>query len=94
MKRVVCVWEDASDLDDGPWTPRKDAAKAEPTIFHQVGYVFELTPDALVLTACVGDEHMAPRSRIPLGMIRSLIELVEGDPVKLPKKKRTTKAAL
>jgi hypothetical protein len=87
MKAVLCVWEDASDLDEGPWTPRKDAAKPEATIFHQIGYLYELTADAVVLTACVGQEQMGVRSRIPAGMVRSLVELNEGQPVKIPKRR-------
>lgn len=87
MKLVKVVWEDAQDLDDGPWAYRKDAKPSEPCIFHQVGYLYELTPEAVVLTHCVGDEQMAPRSRIPAGMVKSLVELKEGQPVKLPRKR-------
>jgi hypothetical protein len=87
MKPVLCVWEDASDLDDGPWTFRKDAKPSEPVIFHQVGYLYEITADAVVLTQCVGVDQMSPRTRIPAGMVRSLVELTEGTPVKIPKKR-------
>ncbi len=88
MKAVLCVWEDAGDLDDGPWVFRKEVKPSEPFIFHQVGYLHELTPEAVVLTSCVGAEQMGVRSRIPIGMVRSLVELKEGVPVKIPKKRR------
>ena len=87
MKRVLCVWEDAGDLDDGPWTYRKDAKASEPFIFHQVGFLYELTAEAVVLTQCVGVDQMSPRTRIPAGMVRSLIELQDGAPLKLPRRR-------
>ncbi len=93
MKLVVCIWEDAGDLDDGPWVFRAAVTKSTPFIFHQVGYLHELTADAVVLTACMGEHQMGVRSRIPMGMVKSLIELTEGEPVKIPKKARTKRAA-
>jgi len=90
MKLVHCIWEDACELDEGPWTNRK-ADPSTPTIFHQVGYLYELTPHAVVLTACVGEEQMGPRTRIPIGMVRRLIELTEGEPVKIPKQRKARK---
>jgi hypothetical protein len=87
MKPVLLIWEDAGDLDEGPWTERKEAKPSEPFIFHQVGYLYELTPEAVVLTQCVGTDQMSPRTRIPIGMVRSLVELNEGQPVKIPKKR-------
>jgi len=88
LKLVFLVWEDAGELDEGPWAFRVGAAKNEPFIFHQVGYLYELTHDAVVLTACMGEHQMGPRSRIPIGMVRSLVELTKGEPVKIPKKPR------
>jgi hypothetical protein len=88
MRLVKLVWEDAGDLDDGPWTFRADARPSEPFIFHQLGYLYELTADAVVLTSCVGADQMGVRSRIPIGMVRSLIELTEGAPVKIPKRRK------
>lgn len=88
MKLVKCVWEDAGDLDDGPWVTRSEAKASTPFIFHQVGYLYELTPEAVVLTSCVGEEQMAVRSRIPVGMVRSLVELKEGPPVRIPKQRK------
>lgn len=86
MKVVHLVWEDAGDLEQGPWTYREDAGPSKPFIFHQVGYLYELTPDAVVLTACIGEHQMAPRTRIPRGMVRSLTELKPGKPVAIPRR--------
>ena len=91
MKLVYVVWDDASTVDDGTWVDRKDAKPAMPTIFHQVGYLHALTPLEIVLTYCVGDDFMAPRSRIPIGMVRKLVELTEGEPVKIPKQRKARK---
>jgi hypothetical protein len=91
MKMVHVVWEDAAQLDEGPWAFRADMKPSTPTIFHQIGYVLELTPDAVVLIACVGDELTDPRSRIPMGMVRSLTELTHGEPVAIPKRRKPRK---
>ena len=91
MKLVLCVWEDAAELDEGPWAHRATEVKNEPVIFHQVGYLHELKSDAVVLTACVGIEQMGPRTRIPIGMVRKLVELTEGEPVKIPKQRKARK---
>ena len=88
MKLVLCVWEDASDADAGPWVPREGAPAVEPVIFHQVGFVVELTADHLLLTHAVSKEQTAIRSRIPAGMVRRLVTLTEGEPLKIPKRKR------
>ena len=93
MKLVRCVWEDAGELDEGPWAYRATAVASTPFIFHQVGYLYEMTHDAVVLTACMGEHQMGPRSRIPIGMVRSLVELIEGGPVKIPKKRKPKVAA-
>ena len=88
MKLVCLVWEDAGELDEGPWAFRATAVANTPFIFHQVGYLYELTPESVVLTACMGEHQMGPRSRIPVGMVRSLVELHPGEPVKIPKKRK------
>lgn len=88
MKRAYVVWEDAADLDEGPWVDRATAVAHKPVIFHQVGYVYSLTPSELILTACIGEEQMGVRSVIPIGMVRSLIELVDGSAIPIPKKRR------
>lgn len=91
MRIVCCIWEDAGELDEGPWTFREDAKPSSPFIFHQVGYLYELTHEAVVLTACIGEEQMGPRSRIPRGMVKSLTELVSGEPVALPRRRNRKK---
>lgn len=88
MKVVCCIWEDAVELDDGPWAERSELKPNIPTIFHQVGYLCEITADSVVLTEAVGEKYMAPRCRIPIGMVRSLVELVPGKPVRLPKQRK------
>jgi hypothetical protein len=93
VKLVCLVWEDAGDLDEGPWAWRSEAKPSTPFIFHQVGYLYELTPDAVVLTACMGEDQMGPRSRIPIGMVRSLTELLHGEPVAIPKRRKPRKPA-
>jgi hypothetical protein len=89
MKLVACIWEDAAELDEGPWADRRGMQPSTPTIFHQVGYLCELTTQAVVMTACVGEDQMGPRTRIPIGMVRKLVELTEGEPVKIPKQRKT-----
>jgi hypothetical protein len=37
----------------------------------------------------VGEDQMGPRTRIPIGMVRKLVELTEGEPVKIPKQRKT-----
>lgn len=91
MRLVLCIWEDAADTDEGPWVDRKDAARVVPVIFHQVGWLYELRPDVVVLTACMGEEQMGVRSQIPIGMVRKLVELTEGLPVKIPKQRKARK---
>lgn len=91
MRRVLVVWEDASEADDGPWVDRGTVAPAEAIIFHQVGFVLSMTSTEVVLTACVGEHQMGSRTRIPAGMVRSMTELVDGEPIALPKPKRKRK---
>jgi len=88
MKLVLCVWDDASDLDEGPWVGRHDAPKPVASIFHQVGFILELNPEELILVHAVGAEQTSIRARIPVGMIKRLVELNEGTVVKIPKKRR------
>jgi len=88
MKMALVVWEDASEADEGTWVDRKSAPEAEKIVFHQVGFIYAHTPTELVLTSCVGEHQMSPRTRIPAGMVRSIVELVAGEPVPAPKRKR------
>ncbi len=94
MKVVLCIWEDACELDRGAgeWVYREDVEPSTPVIFHQVGFLYRITADEIELTATVGEEQMGPRSRIPAGMVKSLTELVSGDPVAIPKRRKNRKA--
>lgn len=94
MKRVLCIWQDAADADDGPWVHRETAPAIEQVIFHQVGFLYEITSEMIVLTAVVGKEQMGIRSQIPVGMVKSLVELTEGAPVKIPKRARNKPKAV
>ena len=88
MRMALVVWEDASEADSGPWVDRGTAPEAETIIFHQVGFIYSMTPAAVVLTSCVGEHQMSTRTRIPAGMVRSITELVSGAVIALPKRKR------
>lgn len=83
MKRVEVIWHDAADVDAGPWVDRKDAPEHKPVIFHQVGYLYEVTKDEIHLTSCVGVDSMSARTAIPRGMVKKIVELTEGSPVKV-----------
>lgn len=92
LKMVLCVWEDASDLDVGPWVERATAPEVKATVFHQVGFLLKLNAAEVILTACVGDEQMGTRGRIPAGMVRSLVELgPQGKAIKIPKHRKPRK---
>ena len=88
MRMVLVVWSDASECDAGPWVDRGTAPEPEEVIFHQVGFLYQHTPAAVVLTACVGQHQMGARTRIPAGMVRSIVELDSGAVIALPKRKR------
>lgn len=76
---VLCTWEDASQEGCGPWVSQEDAKPMAATIFHQVGFILEDTPECVVLTCAMeepGKGLMASRERIPRGMVRSIVDLV------------------
>lgn len=95
MKRLplVCViWDDTCTIDpDTTWVDRGDAASPKPYVFHSVGFITEVTPDAVVLSHCVGKELMAPRDRIPRGAILQILRFdpARGVPMTLPRRKKT-----
>lgn len=89
MKKVLVIWEDASDADSDTWVARDGIAEAKPIIFHQLGYLFKLTATEVLLTACVGEDHIAARTRIPAGMVKTIVQLEEGEPVKIPRRRKT-----
>lgn len=74
LRLVRVIWEDASVVDEGTWISRDGLKQAEPVIFDQVGWLMEITPAHVVLSECVGKDLIAPRTRIPAGMVRSIRE--------------------
>lgn len=91
MKLVKVIWEDAGDMDEGPWVYKAEAKPTEAIIFFQVGWLFEHTAEAVVLTPCMGEHQMGVRSRIPIGMVRKMIELTDGADIPIQLKKVRTK---
>lgn len=75
MQLVYIEWEDASGCDEAGWVDRATAAKPIVHIFRQVGFVVEADEHALVLTEAHSLDAMAPRTRIPAGMVRRYIDL-------------------
>lgn len=88
MKAVLCIWEDCNEVDEGPWVDRGTAPEPVPIIFHQVGFLYCITSTEVVLTSCIGVHQMGVRTRIPAGMVRCITELISGEPIALPKKRR------
>ena len=88
MKLVLVVWEDAQQVDEGPWVHREGAAEPTAVIFHQVGFLLKLTSAEVVLTATMGEHAMGTRDRIPAGMVRKITELVAGKTISIPRKRR------
>jgi len=76
MQLVYVEWEDASAPDSGEvWVHREDAEPVSPHMFRQVGFVVDADLDCIVLTEAHSDTLMAPRTRIPLGMVRRWVDL-------------------
>lgn len=76
MQAVYVEWEDASNADGGEtWVFRKGVAAAKPVVFKQLGFLHSVDEHAVVLTEAYSTELMAPRTRIPAGMVRRFIEL-------------------
>lgn len=70
MELVYVEWEDASACDATTgWVQRDDAPVPTVHVFKQVGFVVDIDGSAVILTEAYGPDHMAPRTRIPLGMI-------------------------
>ena len=87
---VLCVWEDASVVDEHVWANISGAPKAEAIVFQQVGWLLEMTKQHVVLSACLGTEIMSARDRIPRGMVRSItvFDPSSGQPYKAPRKRK------
>jgi hypothetical protein len=92
VKLVLVEWEDASIVDDSAWVDRDTQKKPEPRVFKQVGWLVDMAPDAVILTSAYDHISMATRERIPMGMVRSVVEFnpAKGAPLKLPR--RSTRA--
>lgn len=76
MELVYVEWEDASAVDDHVgWIDRASPVEPKRQVFHQAGFVFDMDLEAIILTEAYNDDHIAPRTRIPLGMIRRLVHL-------------------
>ena len=78
MQLVYIEWEDAGSLETGSWIFRDEASASTPHIFRQVGFVSDCDPWAICLTEAYSADQMAPRTRIPLGMVRRFVELDPG----------------
>lgn len=89
---VLVEWEDASQVDEGPWVQRSGAEAPTAVLFKTAGWLLELTRSHVVLTATMGDHLMAPRDRIPRGMVRSIhvFDAADGKPMQPIKRKRRT----
>jgi hypothetical protein len=87
---VLVHWEDASVVDDGTWVAVHDMPVASPVMFQQVGWLLEMTKEHVVLSACLGAEHISARDRIPRGMVRSItvFDPAYGEPYKAPRTPR------
>lgn len=69
---VLCVWEDATILDDGPWASGPVLTDYAPRLVYQVGFLVADLPEGIQLSEAVGDDLMAPRTQVPRGMVRSV----------------------
>jgi len=76
MPKIVLIeWEDASMLDTDTWVEKETAPDPEATIFRQVGFLLANTRKHVVMTCTDGTRLMGPRTRIPKGMVRKIVEL-------------------
>ena len=72
-------WEDASDLDDTPWTTHDDFIY-EPVMVSQIGYLLYDGQEGIVLTSSyIADSTVGCRTQIPRGMIRNITIIDEND---------------
>jgi hypothetical protein len=90
LKLVRVLWEDASVADSDTWVQRADLPAPDVVVFDQVGWLFDLTAEHVVLSDCVGVDLIGPRTRIPAGMVKSIVEYepTNAAPLAIPKKKR------
>lgn len=80
----MVVWEDAKQIDSGPWAENKDH-DYKPHLVHQVGFLLSHTEAGVILTQAWHPELVGARDQVPIGMIRSMTVL-QAAPA--PKRKR------
>ncbi len=68
---VLVEWEDATQLDAGPWADNEPVAY-KPKVFQQVGFLLSDTAEGVILTHAWSDNLVATRDQIPRGMVRSV----------------------
>lgn len=79
MKMAYVEWEDASDLDDTPWTTHGDFIY-QPVMVSQVGYLLYDGEEGIVLTSSyIADGIVGCRTQIPRGMIRNITIVDDND---------------
>jgi hypothetical protein len=80
MKMAYVEWEDASDLDDTPWTTHDEDFIYQPVMVSQIGYVLYDGIEGLVLTSSyIADGTVGCRTQIPRGMIRNITIIDDHD---------------
>ena len=72
MKLVHVVWEDATELDDTPWTWHEDSFVYTSVLVNQVGFLLYDGPEGIVITDAYIDTQVSRRNQIPRGMIKEL----------------------
>lgn len=79
MKMAYVEWEDASDLDDTPWTTHDDFIY-EPVMVSQIGYLLYDGQEGIVLTSSyIAGGTVGCRTQIPRGMIRNITIIDDND---------------
>lgn len=72
------MWEDAAELDTGPWAEHEENFEYSPVLCEQVGFLLYDGPEGIVITdAIIEDGTVARRNQIPRGMIRSVVWLTQ-----------------
>jgi hypothetical protein len=69
---ALVVWEDATQLADGPWMELVHIKEYTPHLFHQIGFVIKDLPEGVIMTEAWGEKLVANPTQIPRGMIRSI----------------------
>jgi hypothetical protein len=74
---VLVQWEDATELDAGPWTHEiTHEYKPDEAVMQSVGFLLHESKHGVVLTAAWSDGGvLGRRDQIPRGMIRKIVRL-------------------